>query len=111
VLDRELSYPTGLQARVTGVAVPHTDTTHVLLPAVAVATLKQPIIFNGMGAPDTKIDVYIVIMLAVHDPKEVITVLRKIIGIVQNDDAINKMLAAKKTFEIKEILLEQVGMQ
>ena len=54
VYDRELVYPTGLKARVTGVAVPHTDTTHVIKPAVAIATLKHPVIFNGMGVPETR---------------------------------------------------------
>jgi galactitol PTS system EIIA component len=104
VYDRELVYPTGLKARVTGVAVPHTDTIHVNKPAVAIATLKNPIIFNGMGAPETEVSVDIVLMLAIHDPKQVVNVLRKVIFVIEDDEALIKLQAAKTKKEIKEIM-------
>lgn len=104
VLDREIVYPTGLKARVTGVAVPHTDTEHVINPAVAIATLKEPVVFNGMGAPDTEVQVSIVLMLAVHDPKEVVNVLRKVIFVIEDDKALTELLAAKEKTEIKNIM-------
>lgn len=104
VFDRELVYPTGLKARVTGVAVPHTDTTHVLKPAVAIATLREPIIFNGMGAPETEVSVDIVLMLAIHDPKQVVNVLRKVIFVIEDDDALKKLQSAVSKKEIKDIL-------
>jgi PTS system galactitol-specific IIA component len=104
VLDREIVYPTGLKARVTGVAVPHTDTIHVLKPAVAIATLKEPVVFHGMGAPDTDVEVSIVLMLAIHDPKEVVNVLRKIIFVIEDDKALRNILAADENVEIKNIL-------
>jgi PTS system galactitol-specific IIA component len=104
VYDRELVYPTGLKARVTGVAVPHTDTQHVNKPAVAIATLKDPIIFNGMGAPDTEVLVDIVLMLAINDPKQVVNVLRKVIFVIEDDEALKKMQAAVSKTEIKDIM-------
>lgn len=104
VLDREIVYPTGLKARATGVAVPHTDTIHVIKPAVAIATLKKPVIFHGMGAPDTDVEVSIVLMLAIHDPQEVVNVLRKIIFVIEDDEALQKILAADQKAEIKNTL-------
>ncbi len=104
VYDRELVYPTGLKARVTGVAVPHTDTNHVIKPAVAIATLKDPVIFNGMGAPESEVSVDIVLMLAIHDPKEVVNVLRKVIFVIEDDAALKKMQSATTKSEIKEIM-------
>lgn len=108
VLDREKVYPTGLKARVTGVAVPHTDTIHVIKPAVAIATLKEPVIFYGMGAPDTEVDVSIVLMLAIHDPQKVVNILRKIIFVIEDDEALEKILAAEEKEEIKNILKAHV---
>lgn len=108
VLDREKVYPTGLKARVTGVSVPHTDTEHVVKPAVAIATLKNPVVFHGMGAPDTTVDVDIVLMLAIHDPKEVVNVLRKIIFVIEDDDSLRKIQAAKGKKEIKEIMRDHI---
>jgi PTS system galactitol-specific IIA component len=104
VLDREIVYPTGLKARVTGVAVPHTDTIHVLKPAVAIATLEEPVVFHGMGAPDTDVEVSIVLMLAIHDPQEVVNILRKIIFVIEDDEALRNILAANEKVEIKNIL-------
>jgi len=104
VYDRELVYPTGLKARVTGVAVPHTDTIHVNKAAVAIATLKNPIVFNGMGAPETEVSVDIVLMLAIHDPKQVVNVLRKVIFVIEDDEALKKLQAAETKKEIKEIM-------
>lgn len=108
VLDREIVYPTGLAARVTGVAVPHTDTEHVNQTAVAVATLKNPIIFNGMGAPDTEIPVHVIMMLAIHDKAQVIKVLRKVILIIEKDEILKKIWNAESAKTIEEVLREQI---
>lgn len=104
VLDREIVYPTGLKARVTGVAVPHTDTEHVNKPAVAIATLQEPVIFHGMGMPETEVTVHIVMMLAIHHPKLVVDILRKVILVLEDDEALEKMLAAESALEIREIM-------
>jgi PTS system galactitol-specific IIA component len=76
----------------------------VLKPAVAIATLKEPVVFHGMGAPDTDVEVSIVLMLAIHDPKEVVNVLRKIIFVIEDDEALRNILAADEKVEIKSIL-------
>ena len=104
VLDREVIYPTGLQARVAGVAIPHTDTDHVISPAVAVATLQEPVIFKGMGAPDTEISVDIVMMLAIHDPNLVVKVLRNVIFILEDDQSLAALQSATSKEEIKQII-------
>jgi len=109
VLDREKTYPTGLQARMAGVAIPHTDTDHVLKPAIAIATLAHPLIFNGMGTPDVEIKVEIVIMLAVHDAKLVIPILRKVIFILENDEALLKMKNAETKKEIRNVMLQHIN--
>ena len=108
VVDREVVYPTGLQARAAGVAVPHTDTEHVIKPAVAIATLQEPLIFQGMGMPDTKIPVTIIMMLAIHDPKLVVHILRKVIMIIENDEALTNILAADNGAQIEKIMQEHI---
>jgi PTS system galactitol-specific IIA component len=108
VLDREIVYPTGLSARVTGVAVPHTDTEHVNNSAVAVATLRDPIIFNGMGAPKTEVNVYVVMMLAIHDKTQVINILRKVILIIEKDEVLQKIWDAKDASTIKQVMEEHI---
>ncbi len=108
VLHREITYPTGLPARVAGVAIPHTDTEHVLKPAIAIATLEKPVTFYMMGSPDVEIQAEIVIMLAIHDAKLVIPVLRKIIFILEDDEALLKMKNAITKTEIKEAMVNHI---
>ena len=52
VLDREEAYPTGLQAPGGGVAIPHTDSEHVITSALSIATLDEPVDFHVMAEPD-----------------------------------------------------------
>jgi len=108
VLNREITYPTGLPARMAGVAVPHTDTDHVIKPAIAIATLANPITFYMMGSPETEVQVEIVIMLAVHDAKLVIPVLRKVIFILEDDEALLKMKNAATKTEIKNAMVDHI---
>lgn len=108
VLDRELVYPTGLKARVCGVAIPHTDTQHVIKPAVSIATLVDPIIFHGMGAPETEVPVEIIMMLSIHEPDLVVRILRKVISILENDQAMKNLRSAKSKTKIKTIILDHV---
>ena len=108
VLDREKVFPTGLQAKMAGVAIPHTDTGHVIKPAIAIATLEKAVVFNVMGSPKDEVQVEIVIMLAVHDAKLVIPVLRKIIFILENDEAILKIKNATSKKAIKDAMIEHI---
>ena len=102
VLDREKIYPTGLQTNILGFAIPHTDTEHVNKPAVAIATLDQPVIFQAMDNPEVEISVNIVMMLAISDPKSVVNVLRKVISILEDEPALSILLKATTKEEIKQ---------
>jgi PTS system galactitol-specific IIA component len=102
VLDREVVFPTGLQTPGFGMAIPHTDTEHVIRPAIAIATLANPISFQGMGMPDTEIQVSLVIMLAISDPKAVIPLLRSVLYILENAEALKALAKASNELEIKQ---------
>jgi PTS system galactitol-specific IIA component len=104
VLDREEIFPTGLQTTLLGMAIPHTDTEHVIHPSIAIATLKEPVIFQGMGMPDLSIPVKIVMMLAIHDPKKVVNTLRSVISILENEPVLKALIKATSKNEIKEIV-------
>ncbi len=104
VLDREKTYPTGLQTSILGFAIPHTDTEHVNSPALAIATLRQPVVFQAMGDPDKSVSVRVVMMLAISDPKAVVHVLRKVISILEDSEALTGLLGASSQEEIRRIV-------
>lgn len=83
VLNREEVFPTGLPTCIP-VALCHTDAEFVKKSSLAVATLTRPIKFREMGNPDSWLDVEIVFLLALDDPKDQCTWLRKMTCFFQN---------------------------
>jgi galactitol PTS system EIIA component len=108
VLDREQIYPTGLQTSELGFAIPHTNTEHVSKPAVAIATLEQPVIFRAMDDPAVEIQVNIVMMLAISDPESVVNVLRKVISILEDQPALLKLTHATSRDEIRQAVCDHI---
>lgn len=108
VLDREQIYPTGLQTSEFGFAIPHTDTEHVNRPAVAIATLENPVVFHAMDDPAVEIPVSIVMMLAISDPKSVVHVLRKVISILEDMPALMRLAQATCPDEIRQAVCDHI---
>jgi len=108
VLDREEVYPTGLQTIGGGVAIPHTDPDHVIISALGVATLKEPINFRVMAEPDKIVSVSVVMMLAVADPKKVVPILRKVISIIEDQKAIEGLITAVTKQQASQIVIDHI---
>ncbi|GAA0731715.1 PTS sugar transporter subunit IIA [Clostridium oceanicum] len=85
VLEREKIYPTGLPIEQFGVAIPHTDIEHVNKPMIALATLKNPVDFYVMGGCNNeKVPIKIIFMLAMTNSKSQITLLTKLMSLIQD---------------------------
>jgi PTS system galactitol-specific IIA component len=109
VLDREKVFPTGLETKITGVAVPHTDTEHVNKSAIAMATLTEPVVFKAMGYPEKEIsNVNIVFMLAVNDKEQVVNVLRNIIFILETEETLKKIAKAENREQMLQAVIEHL---
>jgi len=100
LLEREKAYPTGLQTSIMGVAIPHTDTEHVVKPALAIATLKEPLPFRAMDNPQKEIPVELVIVMAIKEPSMQLKSLQKIMEILQDEKMLSKILQAQNAGEI-----------
>lgn len=107
--DREAEFPTGINTGERGVAIPHTDVSHVNKKGIAVATLKEPVSFVEMGTDDEYVNAQVVFMLAV-DEKGHLELLQAILGILQNQDILKKLIEAKSAEEIIEIIKEKENM-
>lgn len=110
VIQREGNFPTGLMLGGRyNVAIPHTDTIHVNNPGVAFASLEKPVIFKNMGEPDSGIEVNMVFLLAVKDPKDQVELLQKLIEMFQNEELLEDLYKAKDGAIVEHILNEQLG--
>ncbi|MFD0898538.1 PTS sugar transporter subunit IIA [Loigolactobacillus binensis] len=92
VLAREKIYPTGLPTGDIEIAIPHADSEHVNTSTLGVMTLASPVEFHNMGDPTTTLKVSIIIMLAIAEPHGQVTMLQKLMSIVQDQHHLNKML-------------------
>jgi len=109
LLEREQVFPTGLMTQVTGVAIPHTDSSHVNRPAIAVATLQSPVQFKAMDNPANDVPVEIVIMLAIKDPESQLKMLQKIMEILQTNDILNRLKQAELSAEVLLVIKEHLA--
>lgn len=89
ILARESEFPTGLPIPEMGVAIPHTDSKHVIKPAIAVGKLETPIDFCNMGGDSGEIvSVGLILMLAIPNKDDVMDMLQKLMGIIRDREFI-----------------------
>ncbi|MFV0406194.1 MAG: PTS sugar transporter subunit IIA [Propioniciclava sp.] len=82
LLEREATHPTGLPTAIP-VAIPHADAAHVRTAGMGIAVLETPVSFGVMGGAGAQIDVGIVLMLLVPEAHAQVTVLSRLMEIVQ----------------------------
>src|SRR5512142_199627 len=89
VLEREKTIPTGLPlSGKHNAAIPHTDIEHVIKPGLGMATLVKPVVFNNMISPEEKVEVRLVFVLALEQPKSQIEMLQEVAQVLQRPDVV-----------------------
>lgn len=76
ILEREEKYPTGLHTPEIEVAIPHADVEWANAPSLTIGLLEHPVTFKPMGGEGGDVDVEIVFMLTIKEPKEQINFLQ-----------------------------------
>lgn len=104
VMEREKTLPTGLNIDNFCVAIPHTDSCHVNQSNIAIATLKEPVEFRSMVNPNEKINVKLVFLLAVKDPKAQLELLRSLMSVFQNKELLLKLQQVETKDEAIDLL-------
>lgn len=102
-VERERTFPTGLPTKI-GVALPHTEAKYVLKESISIVTLKNTIVFAGMGNPKESIPVQIVFLLAINNPEKQLKILQTIITIIQNEKMLKKIKDAKEPQTIYNLI-------
>lgn len=108
ILEREASYPTGLNCGGINIAIPHADIVHVNEAAISVAILKEPAPFKAMDEPDGDVPISIVIMLALTEAHGHIEMLQKIVGLIQNQTELQKMIDSDDNKAVMELIEKKI---
>lgn len=105
LIDREKEYPTGLDINGVGVAIPHTDVSHVIRSTMAVAILKKPVVFEVMGGDEGEnVDVSVVVAMAIRDAAAHLDQVKELLKILQDDNVLRKLMSAKSEEEVIHII-------
>ncbi|MCD8170975.1 MAG: PTS sugar transporter subunit IIA [Clostridiales bacterium] len=105
--DREMEFPTGIDIDGVGVAMPHTDVSHVNRAGIGIATLKKPVAFVHMATDDTPVPVRVVFMLAVDDPQKHLEKIQDILAVIQDKKTLEIIIKAEKPEDIINIIKEK----
>lgn len=105
VLVREKSIPTGLPlSGKYNAAIPHTDVEHVIKSGIGLATLSRPVAFQNMVSPEEMVEVRLVFVLALDQPKSQIEMLQEVAQVLQRPGVVNALMQAKNLYQIREAL-------
>ena len=110
VVEREKEFSTGLIATGRGIAIPHTNPTLVNKQAICVLIPKEPVDFLMMGSTDQWVKAEVIIPLVIKEPDSQLTLLRKIVDLVQNDELIDEIYKCrdkKRTLELLSFLEDE----
>lgn len=106
--EREDSYPTGLPGRDYGVAIPHVDPKHVVVPGLAAATLQKPVPFIMMGSKAIVIEASVVFIVMLKDFDEQIDFLKSLMGVIQSHDFIAELIKCTSPDEMYKKLKKEI---
>jgi PTS system galactitol-specific IIA component len=105
LIEREEQYPTGLPTEGVKVAIPHGFSEGcVLKPALGIATLERPVVFQNMVSKDEELPVEIVFLFALADAHEGGEDLHRVMSIFSNGELLAALRAAKNGREVTEIM-------
>lgn len=90
-----------------GIAIPHTDKSHVYKGAVAIGILKKPVKFYQMGTTDEVVMARLVFMLAVDDPEEHLVFLQRILQVLQDSNTLKQLTECTKKQDVIHIIKEK----
>ena len=104
ILEREEKYPTGLHIPLIEVAIPHADAEWANESSLTIGLLEKPVVFKPMDGMGGDVNVEIVFMLTIQDPKEQIEFLKAFSSTLGTPEV---LVEFKKTGDYK-VLVEKI---
>ena len=106
IKERELQFSTGLPGVDFGIAIPHTDSNHVISDAISIAVLNSPVNFKMMGTDDIYLPAEMIFMLAIKGGDNQIKVLQSLIDLFQQENALLRLQQASSEKELVKLFKE-----
>ncbi len=85
-------------------AIPHTDASHVIRSAMAVAVLNNPVTFELMGGEEGEtVAVSVVVTMAIRNAAEHLDQVKALLKILQDNSVLRELTSAKSPEEVISI--------
>lgn len=110
VKDREKTFATGLAFEIMGIALPHTDSVHVIRQSIAIGVLKKPVTFKEMGTENDHVNVELIFMLAIKKSETQIDFLGKMLDVFQGQEKLKNIKNATSPEEITKLFKQYIKM-
>lgn len=104
LIQREQEYPTGLQGKTMGIAVPHTSADYTLQPAVCVLIPSSPVPFRAMEDRETIVQAQLILQLAITGGGMQLALLRRIMKLLRDDMLLSRLLKTRDKGELLALL-------
>lgn len=95
LIKREERYPTGLAGRRFGIAIPHADGACVRESAASVIVPRKPVTFGLMGGRGETVECHIIFPFAVRNAGLQPATLRKLMGLLRDEDRLARIWSAR----------------
>lgn len=107
VLEREETFPTGLEFANYNIAIPHTDPKHVKTDKIILIKPANFVKFKDMATGSKDLNVKVILLLLVSKPENQIKVLSNIIKQFSCEDFYNNILNSNNTEEIYKTIINK----
>jgi len=107
LLEREEEFPTGLET-VYPIAIPHVGE-YCVQPFLAVATTKEPVIFNAMDGSGKELDVRLVFLFGITNPEEQVTVLKRFMFAFNEEKNLKSLIQMEDKRQALQLLQSLLG--
>jgi PTS system galactitol-specific IIA component len=104
---REEESPTGLDMDGFGIALPHTDPSHVISPALAIGVPLRPARFTAMGMDDEQVEARVVCALALNDPAAHLDFVEALLEIFRDRGVLESLAGASSAEEVIAVIRDR----
>lgn len=104
LLSREQQNPTGLALENYNIAIPHTDSSYIEKSQNVFISLKNPVNFQSMTDSKEKLEVKLVFLLVVENPKLQIQQLLSMSKIFNDSEKIESLVKCSSNEEFMKII-------
>lgn len=107
IMKREEEYPTAIQAENFSLAIPHTDSEHILKPGIAFVRLNNGCDFKEM-CTNEDIKVNMAFVLLVKEKEKQVSLLTKLMGLFSNNYILEKLYKENDPSVIEAMLNREI---